>query len=148
MGHAMFLGQNPCERSTLARGQGEQVKSKAFHKQALGQQTHVFVSKRVCDDFDNGSPDDDYTNYSSSGEEEADVKGQDGACSGFGQNQYDQCIVARGQREQVKRKASHNQSLGQQTHVLVAHKAHDDFDSGGPEYNDKYCSYMTKKKPT
>ena len=79
----MVLGQNPCERSTLARGQGEQVKCKASHNQGLGQQTHVPVARRVRDDFDNGSPDDDYTYYSSSDEEEANVKVKDGKCRGL-----------------------------------------------------------------
>ena len=73
------------------------------------------------------------------------MRGEDGTCNGPGQNQCEGTTVARGQGEQVKSKASHNQSLGQQTHVLVANKARDDFDSGGPEYNYKYYLYMTKK---
>ena len=74
------------------------------------------------------------------------MRGEDGTCNGLGQNQCEG--TTRGQQEQVKSKASHNQSLGQQTHVLVANTTRDDVGSSGPEYNYKYDSYMTKKKPT
>ena len=64
MEHAMVLGQNPCERSTLARGRWEQVNSKASHNQSLGQQTHVLVANKARADFDSDVPEYNYKNYS------------------------------------------------------------------------------------